>query len=290
MTLGHFSASISALTVIKHKKPESETDLRPRYFIQLLEQALEVTRKDFGVYRIEQHDIHMYQGRALKLLETGRLDIVWTMTSIAREKQVEPIRIPLMKGLLGKRMMLIHKDKLRDFSQIQTLDELKKLSIYQGHDWPDLKILRMNGFNAHAISDYLAMFKLLNKGKYDLFPRGMLEISSEIQPSVYANIVLLPNIYVSYPTAVYFFIHPSRKRLYQRIETGLKRLDKSGDFDRLLNCFPLHIQALKDYSSQSIQEFILPNPIAPDGLPEANSPWWYQRGVFDFKQCQVTKK
>lgn len=42
----------------------------------------------------------MLQNRQLISLNKGILDVVWTVTTIERETNYRPIKVPLMKGLI----------------------------------------------------------------------------------------------------------------------------------------------------------------------------------------------
>ncbi|MCX4029761.1 hypothetical protein H0A36_18915 [Endozoicomonas sp. SM1973] len=59
----------------------------------------------------------MTQSRAF--LSLGRqLDVVWSMTSIERETLFTPVRIPLLKGLLGHRIFIIRNGEEQRFEGI----------------------------------------------------------------------------------------------------------------------------------------------------------------------------
>lgn len=63
----------------------------------------------------------MNQDRALALLRAGQeLAVYSSMTSAAREQGVIAVRIPLMKGLLGSRLMIIRNDSVAKFERIKS--------------------------------------------------------------------------------------------------------------------------------------------------------------------------
>ncbi len=77
----------------------------------------------------------MQQGRAiLSLMQGEHVDVVWTMTSRKREKQLLPIRIPLLKGLQGYRIFIINENDNEKFNKISTLEDLRELVAGQGRD------------------------------------------------------------------------------------------------------------------------------------------------------------
>lgn len=48
-----------------------------------------------------------------------------------------PVRIPLLKGLMGCRISIINKKNRKKFAKIKSVEELKKLTALQGHDYFD---------------------------------------------------------------------------------------------------------------------------------------------------------
>ncbi len=146
------------------------SDVRGSYPIALLHLAIEKSGTD---YQLVPSGQVMTQHRTLRQLgsKTG-LDVVWTMTSPEREKELRPIRVPIDRGLIGWRLLLIHKDNEQ---KIQQLDEkqLKTSPSIQGSDWPDYPILKANHFRVLGSGDFDAMFKMLQAKRIDYFPRSI---------------------------------------------------------------------------------------------------------------------
>ena len=101
-------------------------------------------------------------------------------TSIARENALRPIRIPLDKGLTGYRLFLIKADTQAWTDPVRTLPQLQTLSIGQGATWVDSDILRANGFRVVTAPTYELLLPMLDSGRFDLFSRGVNEISHEL--------------------------------------------------------------------------------------------------------------
>src|SRR5690606_2065196 len=72
------------------------------------------------------------------------VDLLWGSATIEREALLQPIRIPLLKGLMGYKIFLIHPDDQPVFSQVKNLEDLQTLRAGQGADWPDVEILLRN--------------------------------------------------------------------------------------------------------------------------------------------------
>ena len=126
---------------IKIMPPKSEFDTVHNYYFELLKKVLQVTELKYEKTNIVFSN-KMEQGRAFVYLEKGKfLDIHWAGTSKKREKELKAIKIPLFKGLLGFRKLIILEDNVEKFDEVNTLEDLKKYKACQGTHWPDTKIL-----------------------------------------------------------------------------------------------------------------------------------------------------
>ncbi len=77
----------------------------------------------------------MVQQRSLKAIATAQqVDVFWSMTSIEREQQLLPVRIPIDKGLYGWRLLLIARDRPLPLPKLHDLRGLQQLTLLQGHD------------------------------------------------------------------------------------------------------------------------------------------------------------
>ena len=71
-------------------RAEQGGDRRDDYSVQLL--LLALSKSAPGAYTFEQHKVFMLQERGLHELETSpSLDVLWTMTTAEREKNLMPI-------------------------------------------------------------------------------------------------------------------------------------------------------------------------------------------------------
>ncbi|MQA19291.1 ABC transporter substrate-binding protein [Rugamonas rivuli] len=140
-------------------------------------------------------DTRMNQDRAFAVLRAGReLDIYWSMTSTAREQGVIPVHIPLMKGLLGCRLMIIRKDSVERFAQIKTMADLKRISIGQGLDWPDTAINQAAGLHVVTSSSYETLVQMLKAKRFDGIALGANEIDEELAKKRDADLTIEKNL------------------------------------------------------------------------------------------------
>ncbi|MFC3150145.1 substrate-binding periplasmic protein [Litoribrevibacter euphylliae] len=268
------ASMVGAGDVIRHVPPEDRVDVRKQYFLDVLELALEKSKPAFGDYRLEQSKTQVFQARAFKSLQQGQLDVVWSMTSKSRETMARPIRIPLMKGLLGFRVLIVHKDKAEAFSEVRTLRDLAHFTAIQGHDWPDTRILRHNGLQVVSDSKYLAIFERLDHGRYDYFPRGILEAWEELLSTRHKYLQVEPSLLLVYPAPVYFFVHKNDKRLAERLTLGLNAALNDGSFDSLLLNHPLHRKAFEALKDSPRRVLYLSNPLLSKETPLDREDYW----------------
>ena len=202
-----------------------------------------------------------------------RLDVMWTMTTVEREQQARAIRVPLFKGLFGWRLLLAVPAMAEQLRQVRTLDELRRFSMVQGLDWPDTGILRANGLQVIASPGYDAMFKQLRLGRADAFPRGIEEIWWE-QTRHGQGLVVVPDLCLHYPAAIYFFLAPGDDELAGALELCLQRLRASGAFDRLFLQHHGNDIARAQLGSRHVIE--LHNPLLPKQTPLDRPELWFQ--------------
>jgi len=254
--------------------PRSETlvDQRDDYPIELLALAL---RKANKAYELVPHPVFMLQVRQIVELEQGKgLDVMWTMTSVEREKKLLPIRIPIDRGLLGWRLLLVRTQSLPKFAALTSADQLKQLRAGQGFDWPDTEILKHAGFDVDESVRYGELFLKLARGRIDYFPRSVWEIWGELAVRSDAGFAVEPSLALHYPTATYFFVNRNNTALAADITRGLEAALADGSFETL---FQRHFGAvLKRAALGKRQVLELTNPLLPPETPLANRRLWYQ--------------
>jgi len=262
--------------VIIYAKPESSNDPRHQYFVELLTLALKKNQSVPSPLQLKATVNGMQQGRAIRQLSLGKkIDVVWTVTSIAREQQLLPIRIPLLRGLLGLRVLLIRKEDLQKFS-FRTLDDLQQFSAGQGHDWPDTTILKANNINVITATTYDGLFNMLKAGRFDYFPRGVTEAWLELKAKGASTLMVEQHALLYYPSPVYFFVNLKNTKLAKRIEKGLRLAIADGSFEQLFNRYHLSNTLFTNQELSKRKVIPLHNPLLPPLTPLADKTLWYQ--------------
>lgn len=268
------TGAMAAPAVVVYPRQENTltANYRPldQYPVRLLEMAL--ARAD-GSYAVRPAAFMMSQGRSLlELRQNQHIDVMWTMTSTRREAELLPVRIPIYKGLIGWRLLLIHRKDAARFNAVTDVGQLKQLLALQGHDWPDREIMEANGFRVHGSSDYAGMFKMLESGRVDYFPRSLVEIWNEADAVADKGLVVDAGIALRYRSASYFFVNKQNVRLAADIRSGLEKMIADGSFDRLFMQY--HGPLIRRANLGARRIFDLDNPLLPAETPERKSLWF----------------
>ena len=268
--------AVSQIT-IPHIQPE---DHRHDYILDLLELALNKTIEEYGDYELKQYPLPTEQNRSLHMAryENG-IDIVWSMTSIKREKELRAIRIPLQKGLLGYRIFIIKAGRQDSFRKIKSINNLKYFIAGQGHDWPDTKILRANGLPVETCSQYSFCFDMLLQNRFDYLPRGVSEPWYEIAKYPNKELVVEKKILLKYTAPLYFFVSRKNVKKAERIEKGLRAAIKDGSFDKLFYNHPQLRTMFEKLCFKRRLIIELENPLLPPETPTNDKSLW-----IDFKK------
>jgi len=257
-----------------YPRPESERDARNSYVLDLLRLAL--SKQTGTLYQLEPAATAMTQLRVLKELELGHgLDIAWSMTSVARENALLPIRIPIDKGLLGLRVALVAADRPDALAGVRNLQGLQALVAGQGQDWPDTQILRNSGITVNGVGNYEALFRMLALHRFDYFPRSVMEAWQEMDLLGQDRLAVDRHLLIHYPTALYFFVRKDNQALADTVRQGLEQALLDGSFDCL---FERHFGPLLQKAALASRTVIeLPNPLLPSATPLDRSELWYRQ-------------
>ncbi|WDT85569.1 amino acid ABC transporter substrate-binding protein [Alteromonas sp. 009811495] len=228
------------------------------YAKQLLTEALEVTEDSYGTFELVVSTQETAQERQLRSLEHSMLDVTWSVTSIEREQHFLPVRIPIMAGLFGKRILLVREGDTR-FSQVKSLEALQSYRAVLGYDWPDTKIFKANNIPVLETT-YRASFKIVSEGFADMFPRSAMEIQEELSDeSLSRGLVIEDSLVVSYPSPIFFFVGSDNHQLAGRIAQGLLILFETGRFQTLLTQQPGYQQSVSLLEGRTVIE--IENPL-----------------------------
>lgn len=243
------------------------------YAVGALELALTYMDED---YRLQISEDPLTQTRAIERLESDRMDVMWLSSNREVEEQLLPIRFPLLKGLLGHRIFIINADNQARFDPVESFEDLRQLSFGQGAGWPDVTILEENGLEVITTSKYDNLFYMVEGGRFDALPRGVLEPWTEIASRPELPLAVEQNLVLVYTLPFYLFVSPDRPELAQALKTGLNRALESGAFDDYFYGHELVEDALTRSNLEQRRRFELTNPFLTEETPLERSDYWLE--------------
>jgi hypothetical protein len=188
--------------------------------------------------------------------------------------QTLPIAIPIDKGLLGYRVSLIRRDQQARINQVNDIQGLRLLSIGQAQDWGDVPVYRYNGIPLVTTSHYDLLFPMLAHRRFDLFPRGVLEITPELisLQAQYPDMAIETHLLIRYSYAQFFYVNKSYPLIAQRIKDGLEEMRKDGSFEALFQ--KNFARAVADLHLERRVLIDLKNPFLPNWVPVERKELW----------------
>jgi hypothetical protein len=238
--------------------------------------ALDHTTSTYGPYVIDAYAEPMSTQREVEEAISGRL-----INVIASDPghpdlnaQTIPIAIPIDKGLLGYRVALIRRDQQTRINEVKDIQGLRLLNVGQGQDWGDVPVYRYNRIPLVTASHYDQLFPMLVHRRFDLFPRGVLEITPELISfrTLYPEMAIDTHLLIRYPYAQFFYVNKSEPLIAQRIKDGLEAMRKDGSFDAL---FQKNFgQAVADLHLERRVVIELINPFLPSWVPVERKELW----------------
>ncbi|GLR32250.1 hypothetical protein GCM10007922_18070 [Shewanella decolorationis] len=208
------------------------TTIQQQWQFNLLKEAL---RRSGQSYQVEQMSTQMNQKRKVEEALAGTVDVFWSMTSKELEETVLPVRIPLFKGLLGNRLLIIRKTDEARFANVKTLVDFKQLKAGQNRYWPDASILEANGLHVVTSYQYTNLYPMLEGGRFDYLALGAQEIGDELASHSDPALKIDTHILLQYRSPAYFFVSPKRPELAAAILAGLENMISDGSFDEMFN-------------------------------------------------------
>jgi hypothetical protein len=265
-----------ALDTVKPLKSE-EFLVRYAYPFELLTEVLRRTTAKYGPYVEVPYTEPISTARAHE--EAVKGDRINVMISDAGHREFDegmiPIPFPIDKGLLGYRVALIDSDNQAKIDAVQTLDQLRTLSIGQGSGWGDVRVYQYNLVPVHTAQTYDSLFLMLLDRRFDLFPRGVTEAPEELRAygPRYPHLAIDHHLLIRYPFAQFFYVSKSEPHLAARLRDGLEQMEEDGSFEAFFNRhFARQLDDLKLRDRTIIE---LRNPFLPAWVPLSRKQLWF---------------
>lgn len=247
------------------------------YRWKLLELALKrAPRSGATAYRIEPYGEEVTQNRGISLLQSGAIDVIALGTNKEREAQMLPIRIDILRGIVGYRVFIV---AAADQERIARLDDAalrEQLTFGLNSQWADLAIMRAHGYTVMTTTDYERLFGMLAARRFDALPRGLNEAEMELaaRREAYPQLALEKTRALFFPYPIYFWVNKDDAALARRIEQGLRAALADGSFRRLFEAY--HASAIATMAREKRRVIRLDNPVLPAGTPQVDTSWWWR--------------
>ncbi|MGV8835989.1 diguanylate cyclase [Cellvibrio sp.] len=226
-------------------------------------------------FEIEQTIASNSEERMVSMVMDNQLDVVWYATTNDLEERLQPIRICIYRGLLGYRVLMIKKGTQHKFDAIQTVEDLKRVSLGQGRFWADTNVLTANNLNVVKVLKYEGLFYMLDGDRFDAFPRGAHEPWSEMQRYPKLALDVEQHLLISYTNPFYFFVNKSNTKLAADIERGLRIAIEDGSFNEYFLNDPTVKDVMAKANLKNRTLIKLDNPGLPKKTPVDDASLWF---------------
>ncbi|WP_440873887.1 hypothetical protein [Thalassotalea sp. PLHSN55] len=254
----------AAENVFTYKSSESGFDVRFQYEYQLLKLALEKTTAEFGPFILKPSPAMNFT-RAINSLDSDQYPNFFMLASYNQSlpNGLSYIPFPAQRGIMGYRVFITSESGENTLKQIDTFDQLKRLSLVQGEGWSDVTILRENGFSVSTLSNYSSLFWFVAHNRANLFPRAISEYRDEFLrfKTHIPTLRLDQKFALHYPFPRFFYTRSKNLNGLRRIEKGLNIAWQDGSFMQLWQDFYLDMINEADLNNRII--FELENSAAP---------------------------
>lgn len=250
------------------------------YRWKLLELALAHTNDTKKPLQLAPFTENVTQNRGISLLEAGDIDVIALGTNAEREAQLLPIKIDILRGIVGFRLLVIRSADQERITRMDDISLRKQLMFGLNSQWADLPIMRANGFSVVTSSDYENLFVMLAANRFDAFPRGLNEARRELdeRKQNYPQLAIEKSKALYFPYPVYFWVNKNNVALAKRIELGLTRSLADGSFRKLFESY--HAAEITAIKKEKRKVILLDNTVLPAGNAKPDTSWWWPKSNY----------
>ncbi|MBK8188125.1 MAG: transporter substrate-binding domain-containing protein [Cellvibrio sp.] len=236
-----FSLPSKANIPIHYLPTEDPGDARLVYILELLKLSLSKSAPNETIEFIPLPAVISY-ARAIHELKRDSYPNYFTPGGVNIEllgtDNLQAVDFPLDHGLLSYRICFVSHQAKRKVTQINSIEELRQFTIAQGTNWPDVSILKKNGFKVVEVPLYTSLFKMVVSNRVDLVCRGMNELRSELkQFKHYGKLTYDKSFVLIYTMPYKLYFNKSSAELIAKIELGLAMAKQDGSLDKLFKAY-----------------------------------------------------
>lgn len=211
------------------------SDGHATYFIRLLEESLRLIHQPYHLHYVKDIPAR----RMWWMLGRGDINLFYGMRSKDKDSklQIVPVRNALTNGLIGQRVLLIRKADAEVFSQVQSVDDLKRTRLIAGFGagWGDTKVWKAAGLPLYEhAAPWTTIYAMVAAGNrhVDYLPRSVIEVSKEARQ--HPELVMEQHLLMDYPGDFAFYLAASDASYRPIIERALKEAETTGLKARLI--------------------------------------------------------
>lgn len=249
----------------------NKTQSRQQYEREVLETVLNATVASYGQWQL-QEDLTDYPLAAdeASVFRSKGFDIFGTVAGNAKlaDEKKTLIPLPLMKGLLGYRILIIRAEDKAKFAAIKSAQQLQKLRMGIPKTWADAELFRHNGYQVEEKGNFDDLFERLENNEFDYVTFGANEVSGVFSERAAASgkLVVESSLVVFYPFPLVFYVNPDNKILAERVTSGLQVISSNGVLDTIFKrYFAADLTAVNVPARTMIS---LKNPILPSEMAD----------------------
>ena len=176
------------------------------------------------------------------------------------------IEIPVCKGILGHRLMIVEQKNAERFTKINSVVQLTSLTIGIPATWADAEIFRFNGCKVQEKGNLDDIFMRLCHREFDYIALGANEIQDIFTHYKLADLGLMiePSLLIYYPLPLVFYVHPEKQNLAKQITDGLTLALSNGQHQQLFDKYHPSLATRLGISDR--RNIYLKNPHLPPAL------------------------
>jgi Bacterial extracellular solute-binding proteins, family 3 len=236
-----FSLPSKANIPIHYLPTEDPGDSRLVYILELLKLSLSKSAPNESIEFIPLPAVISY-ARAIHEMKRDVYPNYFTPGGVNIEllgtDNLQAVDFPLDHGLLSYRICFVSPHAKQKVAQVKSIDELRQFTIAQGTNWPDVSILKANGFKVIEVPLYTSLFKMVVSNRVELVCRGMNELRSELSQFKHYGKLTYDNSFVLIYTMPYkLYFNKSSAELIAKIELGLAMAKQDGSLDKLFTSY-----------------------------------------------------
>lgn len=249
----------------------NKTSARQVYEKAVITAALDATRASYGEWQLLE-DIRdlPFADEEAGVFRVEGFDVFGTVAGNPKleNERKHLVPVPIMKGLLGYRLLIIRAQDQEKFAAIESAEQLKQLTLGIPATWADAELFRQNGYSVNEGGSFDDLFVRLALGEFDYVAFGANEIDSVWQERAASvpGLVREQELLLVYPFPVVFYVNPTKTYFAERLTQGLEELQGTGKLDAIF--YAHHGNPVTDFKLDQRRRFDLSNPQLPAELKE----------------------